>query len=40
MALRESLREYLHSTDGTHELAEMILDNAEPTKMPEWRMAS
>jgi hypothetical protein len=40
MALRTSLPEFLCSADDGHTLRKMILDNAEPTRMPEWMMAA
>jgi len=40
MALRTSLPEYLCSADDSHILRKMILENAEPTRMPEWMMVA
>jgi len=40
MALRTSLPEFLHSTADTHELKKIVLENAELTRMPEWRMVA
>jgi hypothetical protein len=40
MALRTSLPEYLYSTSDTYKLRKMIAENADPNRMPEWRMAA
>lgn len=40
MALRTSLPEYLCSADDSDILRKMIVENGEPTRMPEWSMAA
>ena len=39
-ALRQSLPEFLSSADNTQELREIIIENADPTRMPEWLMVA